>query len=111
MKTETIMTPKFTGRIAKIIAEIRTIACIDDVDAEAIEKILQDALKEYYAELDRYYAEECYIAISSARSIAYDEGHSDGYADGYDVGYDDCHAKNHSAVQWHSNTEAQKNST
>ena len=90
MKTETTM--------AKIMAEIRTVACIDDVDAEAIAGILQDALKEYYDELDGYYEEEYYIAISSARSIAYDEGHSDGYADGYDVGYDDGHSESHSAV-------------
>ena len=85
-------------RAAKIIAEIRNRSSIDDVDAEVIEKILQNALNEYYDELDGYYEEEYYIAISSARSIAYDEGHSDGYADGYDIGYDDCHAKNHSAV-------------
>ena len=82
-------------RAAKIITEISTVACIDDVDAEAIEKILQDALKEYYDELDGYYEEEYYIAISSARSIAYDEGHSDGYADGYDVGYDDGYYESH----------------
>ena len=81
-------------RAANIIAEIRTVACID-VDAEAIEKILQDALKEYYDELDGYYEEEYYIAISSARSIAYDEGHSDGYAEGYDVGYDDGYYESH----------------
>ena len=87
------MKANFMERAAKIIAEIRTVACIDDVDAEAIEKILQDALKEYYDELDGYYEEEYYIAISSARSIAYDDGHSDGYADGYDAGCADCHAK------------------
>ena len=81
----------FLESTAKIIAEIRTVACIDDVDAEAIEKILQDALKEYYDELDGYYEEEYYIAISSVRNKAYD----DGYVDGYDVGYDDGYAQNH----------------
>ena len=111
----TIVTPDFTRRIANIIAEIRTRACIDDVDAEVIAGILKDALNEECRMLDSYYWEEYYNKycneMSSAHRIAYDEGHSDGYADGYDIGYDDCHAKNHSAVQWHSNTEAQKNST
>ena len=89
------MKPNLMGRTAKIMAEIRTRACIDKLDTEVIEEILQAALEEYYDELDGYYDEECYIAISSARSKAYDEGHSDGYADGYDIGYDDCHAKYH----------------
>ena len=64
----------FLESTAKIMAAIRTRACIDDVDAEAIEKILKDE-------------------IFSARSIAYDAGHSDGYDDGYDAGCADCHAK------------------
>ena len=83
----------FLESTAKIMAEIRTRACIDDVDAEAIEKILQDELTEYYTLLNGYYEEEYYIAISSARSKAYDDGHSDGYDDGYDAGCADCHAK------------------
>ena len=78
----TIVKPDFKAAIANIIAELRTVTCID-VDAESIEKILQAALEE-----------ECYNAISSARSIAYDAGHSDGYDDGYENGYADCHAKN-----------------
>ena len=80
-----------TKTIKKIIAEIRTSTsiCLDDVDAEALKNILQESLNEHYDELAEYYEEECYIAISSARSKAYDDGHSDGYADGYDVGYDD----------------------
>lgn len=93
MKTETITTPNFMARTAKIIAEIRTRTCIDDVDAEVIKEILQDSLNEYHMMLDEYYKEEYYIAISSARSEAYDDGHSDGYADGYDVGYDDGHSE------------------
>ena len=81
---------------AKIISEIRTRTCIDDVDAEVIDAMLKDALKEYYDALNGYYEEEYYIALSRARSIAYDDGHSDGYADGYDVGYDDGRSESHS---------------
>ena len=87
MKTGTIKTPNFTRRIANIIAEIRTITYIDDVDAEVIEKILQDELTEECRMLDSYYWEEYYNEyyneISSARGIAHDDGHSDGYADGH----------------------------
>ena len=66
----TIKAPDFT----RLIAELRTRVCINDVDAEAIEELLQD---------------DYYIAISSARNEAYYEGHSDGYARGYDDGYDE----------------------
>ena len=89
------MTPNFMNRAAEIMAEIRTRACIDDVDTEVIAGILQDALNEYYDELNEYYEEEYYNAIASARSRAYDEGHSDGYAEGYDVGYDDGYYESH----------------
>ena len=84
MKTKTIVTPKFTKSIEKIITEISAITDIDEVRAEVIEKLLQDELRAYYAELEDYY-----IAISSARNEAYYEGHSDGYARGYDVGRDE----------------------
>ena len=93
MKTKTIMTPKFMNSIEKIIREISVITDIDEVHAEVIEKLLQDELRAYYAELEDYY-----IAISSARNEAYYEGHSDGYARGYDVGYKDGHSESHSAV-------------
>ena len=83
------MKPDFMGRTANIIAEIRTSTCIDDVDTEILEEILQAELNEYYRELNGYYEAEYYIAISSARNSAYDEGRSAGYAEGYDVGYDD----------------------
>ena len=83
------MTPDFMGRIAKIVKEVRARTCIDKIDAEVIEEILQDSLNEYCTLLNGYYEEEYYIAISSARSKAYDDGHSDGYADGYDVGHED----------------------
>ena len=94
MKNETIVTPNFTGSIARTIAKIRASTCIDDVDAEVIEELLQDELNEYCMMLNGYYEEEYYNAISRARNSAYD----DGYDVGYDNGYADCHAKNHSAV-------------
>ena len=86
MKTVTIKTPNFTRRIASITAEIRTIACIDDVDAEVIEKILQDALTEECRMLDGYYAEEYYNEIASS------------YVKGYTSGYDDGHSGSPYAV-------------
>ena len=88
MQIDTIMPHNFNDKIAKLIKEIQTQICIDDADVKILEEILQDALNEYYTLLNEYYEEEYYIAISSARSKAYDDGHSDGYADGYDVGYD-----------------------
>ena len=70
---ETIMTPELT----RLIAEIRTSACINGVNAVAIEELLKDA-------------------ICSVRNSAYDDGRVDGYADGYDVGYEDGHDYGHS---------------
>ena len=94
MKTETI--------IAKIIEEVRNRTCIDNIDKEIIEEILQDSLNEYFVMLDGYYEEEYYNAISSARNKAYDDGHSDGYTDGhfdgYDIGYEDGYEEGCSAV-------------
>ena len=88
------------GKAAKIVKEIQTKTCIDGVDAEVIEKILQDELNEYCRMLEGYYAEEYAEeysnAITSAQHRAYDEGHSDGYADGYDIGYDDGRSESHS---------------
>ena len=107
---ETEMKANFMDSAAKIIEEVLARTCIDKIDTEVIAEILKEELKAYsaeldgyyaeldgyfaeldgyYAELEEYYEEECYIAVSSARSKAYDDGHSDGYADGYDVGYDD----------------------
>ena len=88
------MTPNFMSRVTEIIAEVRTRTCIDEIDTAVIEEILQDSLNEYCTMVNEYYEEECYIAISSARSKAYDAGHSDGYDDGYDAGYADCNDKN-----------------
>ena len=57
---ETIKTPNFTSSISRIIADVRDRTCIDDVDADVIEKILQDALNEQCVMLDEYYREEYY---------------------------------------------------
>ena len=87
-ESESIMDIKqLNNKIAKLVKEIQTQICIDDADVEILDEILQDGLNEYCTLLNGYYEEEYYIAISSARSKAYDDGHSDGYADGYDVGY------------------------
>ena len=98
----TIKTPNFTRRIAKIMAEIRTRGCINDVDAEAIEKILQDELIEECRMLDSYYWEEHYNnycnEISSVRTGAYKAGYDEGYALGYTDGHSESHSESHSAV-------------
>ena len=86
---ETIMPPNFMGGAAKIIAEVRNSICLDDVDAEVLENILQESLNEHYRMLDEYYAEEYYNALNTARNSAYDDGFDDGYDVGYDVGYDE----------------------
>ena len=83
MNTKTIVT-------ANIIAKIRTMTCIDDVDAE----VIKDALNEYCDALNEYYVEEYHNALSSARNSAYDAG----FEDGYDVGYDNGCSDGHSAV-------------
>ena len=80
----TITTPDSTRRIANIIAAMRTVACIADVDAEAIEKILQEELDGYCQMLDGYYWVEYHNKycneISSVRTGAYEAGYDDGYA-------------------------------
>ena len=96
MQIDTIKTPNLTRKIANIIAEIRTIACIDDVDAEAIEKILQDELTEECRMLDGYYWEEYYNELSSAEHRAYNAGHYDGYNVGYNVGHYDGYSESNS---------------
>ena len=85
---KTITTPDFMGRIAKIVEEVSARACVDKIDTEVIEAILQASLNEYCTMVD----EECYIAVSRAQHRAYDEGHSDGYSLGYDDGYLDGHS-------------------
>ena len=81
------MKPDFMDRTAKIIAEIRTRTCIDDVDAEVLEELLKDELIEYHNEVFTY-----------AHNIGYDDGYEEGYGLGYDEGYAAGHPKSHSAV-------------
>ena len=85
MNTKTISTPDFMGSTEKILAEVRTKTCIDDVDVEVLKGILQNALNEYYSMVDGYYEEEYYNAISRVRNSAYDSGYDDGYDDGHSV--------------------------
>ena len=80
---ETIKTPDLT----RLIAELRTRACINDGDAEAFEELLKAELTEYCLALDEYYLEEYSNALDNTQIIAYDEGNYDGYDDGYDAGY------------------------
>ena len=76
----------FKDSAAKIIAEIRNRTCIDEIDTEALEYILQDALKAYYFEgYDDGHSE----GRSDGYYDGYDTGHSDGYYEGYDDGYDE----------------------
>ena len=63
----------FTEITTKVIAEVRTRTCIDKIDTEVLEYILQKELIEYHNE-----------AYTYAHNIGYD----DGFNDGYDVGYD-----------------------
>ena len=83
----TITTPNFMDRTAKIMEEIRTRACIDDVDAEVIEKILQDELNEYCRMLDSYYWEEYHNKycdeVHSIRNGAYEAGYDEGYSESH----------------------------
>ncbi len=57
----TVTTPNFAHKIAKIMTEVRTRTCIDGVDTEVLEDILQDMLIEECRILASYYEEEYYI--------------------------------------------------
>ena len=115
------MKPYFMDITAKIIAEVRARTCIDKIDTEVLEEILQDELNEYYYELDEYYINDVYNEVSRARRTSYDDGYDtgydagytagksslevdvdsaydEGYALGYDDGYAAGHPKSHSAV-------------
>ena len=81
------MKPDYMDRTAKIIDEVLVRTCIDKIDTEVLEEILQDSLNEYCTMLNGYYEEEYYNAIDSARSSAYADGHSKGYSLGYSEGY------------------------
>ena len=73
---ETIMPPNFMNGAAKIMAEIRNRAHINDVDTKVIEAIVKDAINEYYYD-------------------GHSDGYEPGYEHGYEHGYDDGHAKKH----------------
>ena len=60
------MKTNFMNRIAKIIEEISSRTCIDEIEAEIIEEILKYELRTYYTELEEYY----------------DTGYIAGYGDG-----------------------------
>ena len=91
MNTKTINTPNFTGRAVEIIAEILARTCVDKIDAEVIEEIVQASLNEYYMMLNGYYEEEYYNALNTVRNSAYESGYESGYDAGYDVGYNVCY--------------------
>ena len=93
------MKPDFMEKTAKIITEVRTGTCIDELDTEVLEVLfdnLQEELNEYYNKVFTY-----------ARNIGYEDGSNDGYTageeagyerglhDGYDLGYDDGYANGH----------------
>ncbi|NOS39019.1 hypothetical protein, partial [Staphylococcus aureus] len=59
----------FMDRTAKIIAEVRTRTCIDKLDTEVLEEILQEELIEYYNEVLTYAR-----SLEEAVDSAYDEG-------------------------------------
>ena len=104
MKTQPIKTPNFMH----VIAEIRTRACINDVDAEAIEELLQAALKEYYDEVFTYAYDEGRDAglkegYTDGQDYGYSVGHSEGYSAGYELGHSEGYYDGRYAVQWHTN--------
>ena len=78
---------------AKVIAEVRTRTCIDDVDAEVLEELLKDELIKYRNEVFTY-----------GHNIGYDDGHAAGhkaglddaadnaYDEGYALGYSEGHS-------------------
>ena len=79
METQPIKTPNFT----RLITDVRNSTFIDEVHAEALERLLQ----EHCRMLDGYYAEAYYNALDSVRGSAYESGYSNGYEDGYSDGY------------------------
>ena len=68
MKPE-IKAPKFERKIEKILAEIRTRTYIDEVAAEVIKAVIQDALDEECRMLNCYYWEEYYNAKHSNKAV------------------------------------------
>ena len=84
------MKPDFMERTAKIIAAVRTRTCIDELDTEVLEDIIQAELVEYYNEAYTYGHttgyDDGYTAGKSSLEgdvdSAYDEGYALGYSDG-----------------------------
>ncbi len=68
------MKPDFMDITARIIAEVRTRTCSNEIDIEVLEEILQDELNEYY---DEGYYDGHYVG----RSDGYSKGYSDGYSE------------------------------
>ena len=119
------MESDFLVKTAKIIEEVRARTCIDKIDTEVLEEILQDALSEYCDALH-----ECYdYGYEDGTAMGYRDGYADGresgledgraeaeynneeytrdaveiaYDEGYSLGYDDGYAvgrsESHSAV-------------
>ena len=85
------MKPDFMDRTAKIIAEVRTRTCIDKIDTEVLEEILQEELNKYYDELNEYYDDVYAEGRSDGYALGYADGRSDGYTLGYEDGYDERH--------------------
>ena len=75
----------FMDRIANIIAEVHTRTCMDKIDTEILENILQEELYEYYNEVLTY-GHNLEEAVDSAYEEGYSLGHDDGYGDGYKDG-------------------------
>ena len=100
------MKPDFMDRIAKIIAEVHNRTCIDKIDTEVLEYILQKELIEYHNEAYTYghttgydagYTDGHESSLGEAVERAYYEGYDDGlneavategaaYYEGYDEG-------------------------
>ena len=99
------MTNYVSERTAKIIEEIYNSAYIDDVDAEAIEKILKDELIEYHNEVFTYGHN---IGYDDGYTLGYDDGysecHSEGYSEGYEEGYADGYAEGYDNSQYESDS-------
>ena len=111
MKTKTIVPTNFMDVTAKIIAKVRNKTCINKIEAEAIEELLQ-------AELNEVFTHAYDIGRDIGRDEGLKEGYKDGqdygYSEGYALGYSDGYSEGHSEgyydgryeVQWHTNGHA-----
>ena len=89
----------FSDSIAKLVAQVRNRTCINKIEAEVLEDILNDALIKYHNEILTY-----------GHSIGYDDGYTasksilegdvdSAYREGYASGYEDGYSAGHSAGQ------------